>query len=63
MSLLDLLTAVTAVFLMVGAVLFTVVVYTVATGKDRRYRVKYQRFLDQRRRVEEKLRESKRLKE
>jgi hypothetical protein len=63
MTLLDWLTGITVVFVLAGLLLFVTVIYTIATGKDRRYRAKYKRFLDQRRRVRDKLSDSKRFEE
>lgn len=50
------LSAITVFFVLSGLVLFGITIWTLATRRDELYQTKYQRFLEQRRRVTDKLR-------
>ncbi len=53
---LHILTVITAFFVLSGLVLCGMIIWMIVTRRDQLYQAKYQRFLEQRRRVTSKLR-------
>ena len=56
MIVLCVLSVITVLFVLSGLILFGIIIWTIATRRDELYQAKYQRFLEQRRRVTDKLR-------
>ena len=56
MIVLHVLSVITVLFVLSGLILFGTIIWTIATRRDELYQAKYQRFLEQRRCVTDKLR-------